>query len=156
MRILFVMSSVPYPPRQGGQLRAFSVLQAMASGHDVSLVTFVDAPSEECPGLFAIPQVLPGVRVLPIVRGVAATRTHDLMDDVLYHEAPDLVHFDDIYATSLFRGLPEQRLSLNVHNIEFMLHKRMEAAGDVRRYTGFWRAMLPYELAVMKCQRSRN
>jgi glycosyltransferase involved in cell wall biosynthesis len=43
MRILFLSTWFPYPPYQGSKIRAFHLLKALASKHDVALVSFEDA-----------------------------------------------------------------------------------------------------------------
>jgi len=42
MRILFLSTWFPYPPNQGGKIRAYHLLRAVASRHEVALVSFQD------------------------------------------------------------------------------------------------------------------
>jgi hypothetical protein len=46
MRILFLTTWFPYPPVPGGKIRAFNLLKALASRHQVVLLSFQDAPIE--------------------------------------------------------------------------------------------------------------
>ena len=51
-RILALTSRLPYPPREGHQLRAWHVLRALASRHEVTLLSFQrrdDLPDEAAP-----------------------------------------------------------------------------------------------------------
>lgn len=52
MRILALTTRLPYPPREGHQLRTWHVLRALASAHDVSLLSFLrddDVPAQSGP-----------------------------------------------------------------------------------------------------------
>jgi len=40
MRILFITPQMPYPPRQGTQIRNFHLLRAAAAAHRVDLLSF--------------------------------------------------------------------------------------------------------------------
>ncbi len=46
MRILFLTPQLPYPPRQGTQIRNYHLVQAAAGTHDVDLLSFV-RPEED-------------------------------------------------------------------------------------------------------------
>lgn len=47
MRILFLSTWFPYPPNQGGKIRAFNLINALAARHQVALVSFQDVQIEE-------------------------------------------------------------------------------------------------------------
>ena len=42
MRVLVLSPYAPFPPRSGGALRMFHLLRALASRHEVTLLTFAD------------------------------------------------------------------------------------------------------------------
>ncbi|MBO9370334.1 MAG: hypothetical protein J7575_04470, partial [Chloroflexi bacterium] len=42
MNLLFLTSQVPYPPRQGGALRAWGMISALARRHRVTILSFHD------------------------------------------------------------------------------------------------------------------
>jgi len=44
MKILFLSTWFPYPPNQGSKIRAYHLLRAVASRHEVALVSFQDGP----------------------------------------------------------------------------------------------------------------
>lgn len=48
-RIVFATSRLPYPPREGHQLRSWNLLRALASRHEVSLLSF-QRKDDEPPG----------------------------------------------------------------------------------------------------------
>ena len=45
-RVLFVTSRLPFPPREGHQLRSWHVLKALATQHEVTLLSFARADDE--------------------------------------------------------------------------------------------------------------
>ena len=48
-KVLFLSARLPYPPREGHQLRTWHVLRGVAAAHEVSLLSFVrddDLPDE--------------------------------------------------------------------------------------------------------------
>ena len=49
MKILFLSTWFPYPPNQGSKIRAYYLLRAVASRHEVALVSFQDGPlNQDC------------------------------------------------------------------------------------------------------------
>jgi len=46
MKILFLSTWFPYPPNQGSKIRAYYLLRALASAHEVTLVSYEDADLE--------------------------------------------------------------------------------------------------------------
>jgi len=142
-RILALTSRLPFPPREGHQLRAWHLLKAMASRHEVTLVSFVredDEPSEADP----LRRILQGLHLHPI----PAERSHLALGRALlrgtlgtgpflaakYSSAAfrrqvaelardaDLVHFDMLplmaHADCVPAGIP---VVLNAHNVEHRL-----------------------------------
>src|SRR5690606_19451614 len=64
-RVLALTSRLPYPPTEGHQLRAWHLLKALASRHDVTLMSFLrgdDAPDEARP----LRAILQGLETFPI------------------------------------------------------------------------------------------
>jgi len=47
VRILFLTSRIPYPPVRGDKVRTWNFLSALASRHDVLLVSFTEGPGDE-------------------------------------------------------------------------------------------------------------
>ncbi|MDR0182526.1 glycosyltransferase family 4 protein [Lysobacter arvi] len=158
-RILAVTSRLPFPPREGHQLRAWHVLRALASKHEVTLLSFQrndDLPDETAPLHAAMARVetfrIPGERsraalARTALRGVL-TPTPFL---VARYDAPalrerlralardaDLVHFDMLpliaHADCVPDGIP---VTLNAHNVEHRLlatRARIETRGWARRF----------------------
>lgn len=103
MRVLFLTHRLPYAPNRGDRVRAYHILQMLASRAEVDLVSFVHDREEAAQAdvvrrvtphvtTVAVPRVrnyLRAVRALP----TALPLTHALLD------APDLDHtLRDIYA----------------------------------------------------------
>ena len=142
-RILALTSRLPYPPREGHQLRAWHLLRALASRHEVTLLSFLrgdDALDEAGP----LRDVLARLETFPIssedsrvalgtalLRGTL-TRTPFLVAKydsralrerlVTLARDADLVHFDMLplmaHADCVPAGVP---VVLNAHNVEHRL-----------------------------------
>lgn len=68
MNVLFVAMDMPYPPRKGQRMRNWALLRALAEeGHDISLVSFADAPvnREEKNALLAVCKRVEVVSIAP-------------------------------------------------------------------------------------------
>jgi len=142
-RVLFVTSRVPWPPREGHQLRSWNLLRAAACAHEVTLLSVqrnedgaVDAPALRAvatsthavplPPLTA-PRTALRLLVHTLVRGKpllvgryvgasleAAFRRH------VQHA--DLVHFDMLPLAALAGLVPDGvPIVLNEHNVESRL-----------------------------------
>lgn len=152
-RILALTSRLPFPPREGHQLRAWHVLKALASRHQVTLASFVredDDPSEAEP----LRRMLQDVHLFPIPGERSRLALgHALLRGTLgsgpflaakYSSAPfrrrlaelardaDLVHFDMLplmaHADCVPAGIP---VVLNAHNVEHrLLARRAEIEPD--------------------------
>jgi polysaccharide biosynthesis protein PslH len=67
MRILFVNRELPYPPDEGGRIRAYSLLRNLAARHEMDLIAFADedAESKSIPHLKAFCRSITTVRPEP-------------------------------------------------------------------------------------------
>ena len=142
-RILALTSRVPWPPREGHQLRSYHVLDALASQHKVHLLSCLrqddepDAPSELRAKLagfeaFAIPAEKSRAELAgALARGIA-TRTPFVV--AKYRIAAmqrriaelageyDLVHVDMLPLIAQLTGIERQvPVVLNAHNVEHAL-----------------------------------
>jgi glycosyltransferase involved in cell wall biosynthesis len=146
-RILALTSRLPYPPREGHQLRSWHILRALAERHDVTLLSFVrddDLPDSTGPlrdtvtHLEAFPVPSEGSRAIlaaALVRGLfgshpfvaekyeSATmraRIAELLPQV------DIVHVDMLPLAALVEPT-RVPLVLNAHNVEHeLLQRRIE------------------------------
>lgn len=142
-RILALTSRLPYPPREGHQLRAWHVLKALASRHEVTLLSFLrkdDALDEAGPlrevlarlETFAIASEHSRVAMATALLRGTLTRTPFLVAKYdssalrgrlaeLARDA-DLVHFDMlplmVHADCMPAGVP---VTFNAHNVEHHL-----------------------------------
>ena len=143
-RILALTSRLPYPPREGHQLRSWHLLKALAERHEVTLLSFLrqdDAMAEAGPlravladrlETFPIPSESSRLALaVALLRGTltrtpflaAKYNSAALRDCVaaLAAEA-DLVHFDMLplmaHADCVPKGVP---VVLNAHNVEHKL-----------------------------------
>ena len=65
MRILILSARLPYPHNSGAKIRAFQLMKALASRHEVTLLSFFGSREEE--GHFRIFEEI-GVRLIPVLR----------------------------------------------------------------------------------------
>lgn len=65
MKILILSARLPYPCDTGAKIRAFQLMKALASRHQVTLLTFYGHPKEEC-HFSKIKEM--GVTLVPILR----------------------------------------------------------------------------------------
>lgn len=149
-RILALTSRVPWPPREGHQLRSYHVLEALASQHDVHLLSCArdddepDAPSPlraRLAGFEAFPIPAGSSRTAlagALLRGTA-TRTPFVVAKYGFAALRarvaelagrhDLVHVDMLPLMAQVDGLdPGIPVVLNAHNVE---HALLEARAAV-------------------------
>ncbi|WHZ20180.1 MAG: hypothetical protein OJF55_002329 [Rhodanobacteraceae bacterium] len=142
-RILALTSRVPWPPREGHQLRSYHVLEALASRHQVHLLSCLrrddepDAPSAlraKLTGFEAFPIPAERSRVAlagALARGIA---THTPFVVAKYGFAAmrqriaklsgqyDLIHVDMLPLMAAITGIePRVPVVLNAHNVEHAL-----------------------------------
>lgn len=141
-RILAVTSRLPYPPREGHQLRSWHLLKALASQHDVTLLSVVrddDAPDEAGP----LREILAGLELFPVaprgavatalsvIRATLASRPYvvDKYADPALRARfarlaadADLIHIDMLPLMALAElAPPTVPLAYNAHNVEHSL-----------------------------------
>lgn len=158
-RILAVTSRLPFPPREGHQLRAWHVLRALASRHEVTLLSFQrsdDLPTEAEPLHAAMARV--ETFRIPSERSLAALGTAVLRGTLTRHpflaakyDSPalrarlamlagdaDLVHFDMLPLMAHVDCVPDGvPVTLNAHNVEHRLlatRARIERRVWARRF----------------------
>lgn len=142
-RVLAVTSRLPYPPREGHQLRAWHLLKAMAQRHEVTLLSFMRG-DDDLAQAGPLREILSALETFPIpsecsraalgaalARGtltrtpfLAAKYSSNALRVRLAALAPqaDLVHFDMLplmaHADCVPAGIP---VVLNAHNVEHLL-----------------------------------
>jgi sugar transferase (PEP-CTERM/EpsH1 system associated) len=140
--LLFVASRLPFPPREGHQLRSWHLLRALAGEHRVELLSFArrddDADAAETlRGRFAAVETfpVPGARALGLAGALARSALSGEPLVAAKYDSPalreriaararaaDAVHFDMLplmrYADAVPRGVP---VVYNAHNVEHAL-----------------------------------
>jgi polysaccharide biosynthesis protein PslH len=166
-RILFVTSRIPYPPREGHQLRSWHLLRAAAARHEVELLSLQrhDDPVEPDPqltdrlaGFHAVR--LPGVTDAPAAVAtagrwlrqrqpllVARYLSAELRDCFREHlRRADLVHLDILPLAGLMPEVPPAvPVVLNEHNVESLLL----AARSETEHTPWRRVLLKQQIAAL-------
>ncbi len=142
-RLLFVTTRLPYPPREGHQLRSWHLLCAAAERHEVDLLCLQRADDDHPPApalgqrvrrltcvplpTAADPRLLLGAGLRWLVgrssllgaRYVGAALRAAFRARL---EGADLVHLDMLALADLMADVPmQQPLVLNAHNVEYRL-----------------------------------
>jgi sugar transferase (PEP-CTERM/EpsH1 system associated) len=152
VKLLFLTPQLPYPPRQGTALRNWGLIKHLARGHDITLLSFVEADqSTEWPKLHAACRLL----AVPAPRRASADRLRTLFSSTADLArrlwSPEFlraltklvreVSFDVIQVEGLEMApylFPLRRLALrskriyDAHNAETLIQLRALAA-DLRR-----------------------
>jgi sugar transferase (PEP-CTERM/EpsH1 system associated) len=143
MRILFLTSTLPYPPVDGWRIRANQLLQTLASEHDVTLLSFrtprdptgaVVALGRLCNRVEAIGRsprysardlIVGLVGRLPFsVLNYHVPAMHAKLAELVTSTRPDIVQVEDIHMAQYVLPLRGFRLVLDMHNIESALLTR--------------------------------
>ncbi len=148
-KILAVTSRLPYPPNEGHQLRAWHLLKAMASEHEVTLLSF-QRSDDDLRGLEVMRNTFAAVETFEIPSEKSKVKLTSALLRSLSSYSPfvvekyrndklaqrfnqlaaqaDLVHLDMLpliaYADQVPKGIP---VTYNAHNVEHvLLDKRIE------------------------------
>jgi sugar transferase (PEP-CTERM/EpsH1 system associated) len=144
MRILFLVPRCPYPPTRGGEITVFNFLRVLSRRHELSLVTFYDAPEEEnhrsallkfCarvemvrrPGKLA-PLVLAQTLLTRRSYAVARHASSDFAAAVakLVREArPDVVQVETFLLGQYLRHTSGVASVLDMHNVTWLIWDRL-------------------------------
>lgn len=164
-RLLFLASRLPYPPREGHQLRAWHLLKALARRHEVTLLAFLrgdDTLAEAGP----LRSVLHGLETFPIASEHSRLALGSALARGTLTRAPflaakyrssalrqrlaslarnaDLVHFDMLplmaHADCVPAGIP---LVLDAHNVEHALLARRAQIESRPLARAFLRGQVP-------------
>lgn len=146
-KILALTSRLPYPPREGHQLRSWHMLRALAKRHEVTLLSFVrddDTPDAIAPlrdavahlEMFAVPSEQSRVSLgFALLRGLtgrhpfvvekyASAQMRKRIAEML--SQADIVHVDMLPLAALI-GPTRVPIVLNAHNVEHeLLQRRIE------------------------------
>lgn len=164
MRILVISTWFPYPPNQGSKTRAFHLIRALASRHELALVSFEDQPvqaqwleamREYCVSIEVVPRKPFQFSRVNTIQGWFSLQPSAVvagyvpeMSAAVQRTAqtwkPDLV-FGLTYVTAPYAlEVPRVRRVMDVDNLlGNMLYDAYRQAGPVperlRRYLAFWK-----------------
>jgi polysaccharide biosynthesis protein PslH len=158
-RILFVTSRIPFPPREGHQLRSWNLLRAAASRHEVHLLSLQrqDDPSEPAAELTNTVASFQAVRLPGLANPPAALATagrwlrerqpllvarylgSEMREEFVRRvHGVDLVHLDILPLAGLMPLVPDSiPVVLNEHNVESLL---LQSRSEIE--TSSWRRLL--------------
>jgi polysaccharide biosynthesis protein PslH len=172
MRILSLQHLFPLPLDSGGKIKSYHTLKALASAHDVRVLSYLrtDQESRMLPQL----QSICPVEVVPLVRS-SFRQCSDLLGSLLTGKSfiverdyrasmldavreatkqfqPDVIHVDHLQMARFVEFGGPHRVVLDHHNFESMIIKRVgETAGSMamRVYARLeWPKLRKYEMDV--------
>jgi len=140
MKVLFLTSTLPHPPVDGWRIRVHHLLRALASEHDVTLLSF-QTLRDPASAVTALGRLCDPVQVvqrthrysaralllgllgrLPFsVRNYRVPAMHAKLAEIIASTRPDIIQVEDIHMAQYvlpLRGFP---LVLDMHNIESLL-----------------------------------
>jgi sugar transferase (PEP-CTERM/EpsH1 system associated) len=143
MRVLFLTSTLPYPPVDGWRIRANQLLQALASEHDVTLLSF-RTPRDPADAVVALSRLCNRVEVVGrcprysarnLVMGLVGQQPFSVLNyrvpamhakvaEIVTSTPPDIIQVEDIHMAQYVLPLQGLRLVLDMHNIESALLTR--------------------------------
>jgi polysaccharide biosynthesis protein PslH len=140
VKIIFITSTLPYPPTDGWRIRAYHLLRALTSAHEVTLLSFRTAGDSDdavaalgclCNRIEVVQRrprysvrklVLGAVGHLPFsVLNYGDPAMHARLTEIAAATPPDVVQVEDIHMVQYI--LPHRGLLrvLDMHNIESLL-----------------------------------
>lgn len=174
MRILSLQHLFPLPLDSGGKIKSYHTLKALASEHEVRVVSYlrIDQESRMMPDL----QRICPVEVVPLQRN-KLRQFSDLLASVLTRRSfiierdyrpsmldavrkateqfqPDVVHVDHLQMARFVEFGQPYRIVLDQHNFESMIIRRVSETAEsavMRAYARLeWPKLLRYELDVCR------
>lgn len=170
MKILLLEHLFPLPPDSGGKIKSLGVIRALASEHEVRVLSFVRNDAERA-GVSELSGLCAGVVAVPFSRSRIAeircalasiifrrsyiisrdfrremlTRTRDMIREF----RPDVVHIDHLQMSQFVDSDGSYATVLDEHNVEYMIVKRMSESSTsalVRAYARLeWPKLKRYE-----------
>lgn len=123
MKILFVANLLPYPPHDGGRIRWYHLVRALAETHEVWLLAAApDAGARE-----EFLRLNPRIRHLPIEYRPeqGRVRVAEAAREVLQRERFDAVHVAQIWQWPGTRALGDVPVVLDADNVDTLLQRRL-------------------------------
>jgi glycosyltransferase involved in cell wall biosynthesis len=125
MKILFVNNVLPFPPLDGGRIRRYHLLRALAAAHDVTLLGAAPDAGE----LAEFQRLNPRIRLAPIDfrPGSGRVRTAEATRELLGREQFDAVHIGEVWHWPGSRSLGTVPVVLDSDNMTSLLQQRIMA-----------------------------
>jgi glycosyltransferase involved in cell wall biosynthesis len=177
MRILLLEHLFPLPADSGGKIKSLCTIRALASEHDVLVLSYVRNEAEQasvaelrrmCGGVEAVPFRRSRISDLRCAAGCAAFGRSFIVSrdfrremlDRFRHVArefrPDVVHIDHLQMAQFVDLDGPYRTVLDEHNVESMIVKRISQTASSRMMRAYarleWPKLLRFELDA--CRRA--
>lgn len=120
-RILAITSRLPYPPREGHQLRSWHLLNALAARHQVTLLSVVrddDVPEEAGP----LRAILVGLELFPLAQSGALNALRTLLTAVRYSRPLVIEKYADAALRARFATLARDADLIHIDMLPLMVH----------------------------------
>jgi glycosyltransferase involved in cell wall biosynthesis len=129
MKLLYVTNVLPYPPYDGGRIRRYHLLRALAAEHEVCLLSA--APNDE--ELSEFQRLNPRLRFerIPYRPEHGRVRAAEAARSLLSREAFDAVHVAELWQWPGARALGTVPTVLDAENVSTLLQRRVLALRGV-------------------------
>lgn len=142
MKVLFLMSQLPYPPDTGAKIRTFNLIKRLSLNHDIDLVTFGDEKTElfkikAIKELFGEIILIPRNRFMCIkmffnifsflpyaIKKYYSKKMEKTINALIGQNRYDLIHCDSLQMSRNVLKFKQIPRILTEHNIESQILKR--------------------------------
>jgi len=172
MKVLFVISQLPYPPDTGAKIRTFNLLKRVASDYEITLISFgreekekekIEALRKFCKRIILISEKkskwtsflcsIAG-RLPYSIRRYYSSKMERLIKKLINSENFDLIHCDSLQMSFNLRSVNSIPKVLTEHNVESQIWQRWasEEKNFLKRYfiKGQYKKISCYEFEILK------
>lgn len=142
MKIIFILSQLPYPPDTGAKIRSFNLIKSLSDKHDIALITFGDSIAEEirkyCKNVYLISKMQSYVYIQALANifsrypySVNKYYSRNMLariKELLDNEKFNLIHCDSVQVSKNVLKLTSVPKVLTEHNIESQILYRAALA----------------------------
>jgi glycosyltransferase involved in cell wall biosynthesis len=161
MKVLVLKARLPYPLDFGASIRTYNLLKQAARNHELTLLSFYDAPEDKqyqlemeklCARVILVDRRLQKGRAIKALRAVGslfdrhpysvAVARRSAMREAIRKELAsqkyDLIHADTLHVSCNLLGLKTPPVVLNEHNVEHLILQRKYDIQETFLARKFW------------------
>lgn len=161
MKVLVLKARMPYPLDFGASIRTYNLLKQAARDHELTLLSFYDAPEDEqyklemeklCAKVILVDRRLQKGRTVKALRAVGSlfdrhpysvtvarrSAMREAIRKELASQPYDLIHADTLHVSCNLLGLKTPPVVLNEHNVEHLILQRKYDIQETFLARKFW------------------